>query len=140
MTRGLSGKGFDFELRRGQAREKALAKVLLEGKGEVVRIEHKRDHKARRTGRLFVEYRQPTGASGIARTEETADWWAFEFLNNVWLILPREHLIDVATRVYHTRPDLRKSGGDYDNYQGVCVPLALFLQVLTDLDTAEEAA
>lgn len=85
MTEGRSGAGFDIDLRNGQAREDALVYVFLRALVEV-----KSDRKARETGNVFVEYRQPSGLSGIATT--TAQWWAFEIDDDVWILVPTEKL------------------------------------------------
>lgn len=116
MTEGRSGAGFDIDLRNGQAREDALVYVFLRALVEV-----KSDRKARETGNVFVEYRQPSGLSGIATT--TAQWWAFEIDDDVWILVPTEKLRALA-RVAWRDPRRRKKGGDFNNYDGVLVPVA----------------
>lgn len=67
MAERLARSGFDIDLRDGEAREAALVHVFLRA-----RVEHKADHRAKTTGNVFIEYRQPSGPSGISVT--TADW------------------------------------------------------------------
>lgn len=118
MTTGLSRAGFDLDLREGQAREDALAHVLLRSKVEV-----KSDKGCRRTGNLFIELRQKTQPSGFATTE--ADWWAFEYDDDRWLFLPRGVVDEAVQRAY--REGRTAKGGDFNNYDGVLVPIAWFL-------------
>lgn len=114
MADGIARAGFDIDLRDGQAREDALVHVFLKDK-----VEHKYDGKARSTGNLFVEYSQKGKPSGLATT--TADYWAFEYDDNCWLIVPTERLKAVASQAY--KAGKRKKGGDGDQYEGVLVPI-----------------
>lgn len=116
MTDGIARSGFDIDLRHGQLREEAFGRLLGEATVEV-----KSDGACRRTGNLFIEYRQKGRPSGIAVTE--ADFWAFEYEDNHWLVLPTDHLREVARRIYRNEPWMRKRGGDYNNYEGVLVPI-----------------
>lgn len=116
MATGYARAGFDIDLRHGQSREDAFARVLGEA-----RVEIKSDAIARRTGNLFVEYRQKGRPSGIAVTE--ADYWAFEYDDDCWLVVPTDRLLEVARDIYANRPDLRRSGGDFNRYDGVLVPI-----------------
>lgn len=116
MTEGLSGAGFDIDLRKGKAREGSLAAILRDAGP---RIELKSDKICRRTGNLFIEYEQPTGASGIATTD--ADLWCFEFDDNCWLILPVERLRELARRAY--KEGRITKGGDGNKYHGVLLPI-----------------
>ncbi len=113
MAEGIAREGFDIDLRHGLAREDALVDVFLKAK-----VEHKCDEKARRTGNLFIEYRQKGRPSGIAVT--TADWWAFEFDDETWLIVPTEKLKRLARLAY--QQNRRAKGGDNNLYEGVLLP------------------
>jgi hypothetical protein len=113
MAEGIAREGFDIDLRHGLAREDALVDVFLKAK-----VEHKCDEKARRTGNLFIEYRQKGRPSGIAVT--AADWWAFEFDDETWLIVPTEKLKRLARLAY--QQNRRAKGGDNNLYEGVLLP------------------
>lgn len=118
MTAGKNTRaGFDIDLRQFQQRETALAMVLM-AKGTNT-IEHKRDCGTVRTGNVFVEYRQPTGPSGIAAT--TADQWAFEYDENCWLLIPTERL-KALCRIAYKQGRVVK-GGDRNRYTGVLLPI-----------------
>jgi len=110
--------GWDIKLKYGDVRADALAKVLLSATVEI-----KADVKQEKTGYLFIEYRQRGKPSGIAVT--TADFWAFEFLADRWLVIPTVDLKAIAKRIYKARGN-RVRGGDNDN-EGVLVPLASLL-------------
>ena len=114
MAEGIAREGFDIDLRHGVAREDALVHVFLQA-----RVEHKCDEKARRTGNLFIEYRQKGRPSGIAVT--TAAWWAFEFDDESWLIVPTKKLKRLARLAY--QQNRRAKGGDYNLYEGVLLPI-----------------
>lgn len=114
MAEGLAREGFDIDLRHGEAREDALVHVFLKA-----RVEHKCDGKAKKTGNLFVEYRQKGRPSGIAVT--TAEWWAFEFDDATWLIVPTQKLKHLARRAY--QEGRVTQGGDHNHYDGVLLPL-----------------
>ena len=113
---------FDIDLREGKAREDAFVHVLLRS-----RIEHKRDHKFAETGNLAIEYQQryPDGEvapSGIAISEAGA--WAFEFLENSWLVVPTEAVKVLARRAI-------KDGqhawiGDGKNHHTALIPIEWF--------------
>lgn len=96
--------------------EGSLAAILCAG-GH--RIELKTDHKAARTGNVFVEYQQPTGKSGIAKTE--AEWWAFHLVGLGYCIVPTERLRALARQAY--REGRKAHGGDYNRYLGVLIPV-----------------
>ena len=117
MAQGLARAGFDLDLEFGQAREESLAWVIGDAK-----IEVKSDQACRRTGNLFVEYRQKGRPSGIAVTE--ADYWAFEYDDGCWLLVPTDKLKRICRRVWRDHPEQRKPGGDYDRYDGVLVPIS----------------
>jgi hypothetical protein len=117
MTEGNTRAGFDLDLRKFQMNEAALGMVLM-SRGTNT-IEHKRDCGTIRTGNLFVEYRQPSGPSGIAAT--TADSWAFEYDDNSWLIIPRERLMRLCRIAY--KQGRTAHGGDGNRYHGVLLPI-----------------
>lgn len=122
MSRGLSNAGFDIDLKNALAREGALAhKLTAVG---INTIEHKDDNKYFETGNVFIEFRQKGRPSGISTT--TADMWAFEYYPNHWLLVPT----DVVKKI--SREELIKKGsvfgGDYNEYEGVLVPLVRFIK------------
>ncbi len=116
MVTELARCGFDIDLRDGEAREAAFVHVFLKDK-----VEHKRDYKCAHTGNLFVEYAHKGRPSGIAIT--TADYWAFEYEENCWLVVPTERLKRVARAAY--RAGRRVKGGDGKRYDGVLVRIGL---------------
>lgn len=122
MTKGLARAGFDIDLRDGQAREDALVHVFLNAT-----VEHKRDYECRKTGNLFIEYRQKGRPSGIAIT--TARWWAFEYDEDCWLIVPTDRLRACARQAYKDRTK-RVRGGDNNNYEGVLIPIEWLVRPL----------
>ena len=89
------------------------------------RVEVKSDAIARRTGNLFVEYRQRGRPSGIAVTE--AEYWAFEYDQDCWLVVPTQRLLEITREVYRDYPERRRKGGDFNLYDGVLVPIRLLL-------------
>ena len=117
MTGVNTRAGFDIDLREFAAFEGDLIRVLI-SRGSC-RIEHKRDCRAVTTGNLFVEYRQPSGKSGIASTE--SDMWAFEYDENMWLIVPRERLREACVVAF--KQGRTTKGGDGKRYHGVLVPI-----------------
>ena len=120
MSDGIARSGFDIDLRHGKSREDAFAHVL-----QGATVEVKSDGACRRTGNLFVEYRQKGRPSGIAVT--TADYWAFEYFDDCWLLIPTERLRAVARRVWRDHHGRRQRGGDFNRYEGVLVPIAWLL-------------
>lgn len=116
MTRGPARSGFDLDLAHGEYREGALAEILR-ASGPLIEV--KSDGKCRETGFLFIEYQQKGRPSGIKTTE--AQWWAFEYYDNFWLIVPTERLKRAARRAWHAGN--RRAGGDNNAYEGVLVPL-----------------
>ena len=84
-------------------------------------VEVKSDAIARRTGNLFIEYRQKGRPSGISVTE--ADYWAFEYDDDCWLVVPTDRLREVARGIYANHPERRRRGGDFNQYEGVLVPI-----------------
>ncbi len=116
MTEGYSGAGFDLDLRYGKAREDALASILRGGHT----VEVKSDRICRRTGNLFVEYRQKGRASGINVT--TADYWAFEYDDDCWVIVPTARLKQLCRLA--ALQDRTASGGDFNQYDGILLPIS----------------
>lgn len=115
MADGLARSGFDIDLLEGKAREDAFAYVILKA-----RIEHKCDEKCRVTGNIFIEYRQKGRPSGISVT--TADWWAIEYDENCWILIPTKRLKALARRV---AADVKRrvKGGDNNQYDGILIPI-----------------
>jgi hypothetical protein len=116
MAIKLARAGFDIDLRDGEAKEDAF-KTILNG----TTVEVKSDKKCRTTGNLFVEYRQQGRPSGIAVT--TADYWAFEYDDDCWLLLPTKKLKAIARMVSIHHRNNRVKGGDYNEYDGVLIPI-----------------
>jgi hypothetical protein len=115
LSIGKAREGFDLDLKYGQSREEALSTLLRGGKT----VEVKSDGKCRRTGNLFVEFRQKGRPSGLAVT--TADYWAFEYDDDQWLIVPTAKLKAVAAVYY--KQGKTALGGDGNKYEGVLVPI-----------------
>lgn len=110
---------FDIDLRDGEAGEDAFVHVFLRAK-----VEHKRDHKCAQTGNLFVEYRQKGRPSGLATS--AADYWAFEYDVDCWIIVPAERLKRVAQQAYRN-PANRVRGGDGRRFDGVRLPIVMLV-------------
>ena len=115
---------FDLDLRHGQAVEGALANLLLRATVEV-----KNDKTSRRTGNFCIEYQQygPDGKSyvpsGIAVT--TAMYWAFQYDEGCYLIMPTERVKEIARRFAKDKGN-RKLTGDNGNWS-VLVPISAFI-------------
>lgn len=120
MTGALTREGFDIELRYGEAREDAFVWVLYEADVAIKTIEHKSDLACRRTGNVFVEYRQKGRPSGISTTQ--SDYWATEFDDDCWVIIPTKRMKQIARRAMRDK-GRRTRGGDFNNYEGVLVPI-----------------
>lgn len=116
MSRGYA-PGFDIDVAHGEFREGALAQVLALRYGD--RIEVKSDFKCRTTGNLCLEYAQKGRSSGLAAT--TADWWAFEYYDDCWLIVPTVILRRLARRAW--LEGRRRPTGDNGN-ESVLLPIA----------------
>jgi len=110
---------FRYDLKVGQLQEKWLAELLSSKK-----IEVKRDFKASRTGKVFVEFFCRGKPSGIDTTE--AEFWAFILDGETVVILPVDKvksLVDEAKvkgRVV--------SGGDSNLSQGALIKLERLLK------------
>ncbi len=96
----------------GQLAEKWLGE-LLSGKT----LEVKRDLRASRTGKVFVEFFCRGKPSGIATTE--ANFWAFVIGTGYVVILPTEALREIVE--YHKEKGWVMSGGDNNVSQGALV-------------------
>lgn len=107
---------FDISLAKGGLREDAFANVLFKATVEV-----KSNPKGKETGNFFLEFRQRGKPSGIALTK--AEFWAIEFDDDCWIILPTERLKRVGRRIFREFPQLVRMGGDNQN-EGVLIPLA----------------
>ena len=112
MSEGLARKGFDLDLRDGQAAENKLLDIIQSGNGLV---EVKSDQMARRTGNVYVETEYRGQPSGITSTE--ADWWAIEVDDDVFVLMKTERLRELAGR-FRLAP-----GGDNDWSRGRLVPV-----------------
>ena len=103
---------FRYDLKVGQLAEKWLGE-LLSGKT----LEVKRDLRASRTGKVFVEFFCRGKPSGIATTE--ADFWAFVIGTGYVVILPTEALREIVE--YHKEKGWVMPGGDNNVSQGALV-------------------
>tara|TARA_R110002020_G_scaffold441924_2_gene652987 strand:+ start:649 stop:1050 length:402 start_codon:yes stop_codon:yes gene_type:complete len=103
---------FKYDLKVGQLAEKWLGE-LLSGKT----LEVKRDFRASRTGKVFVEFFCRGKPSGIATTE--ADFWAFVIDGDYVVILPTEALKEIVE--FHKEKGWVMSGGDNNVSQGALV-------------------
>lgn len=114
---------FDIDLRHGEAREEAFVHVLLRS-----RVEHKRDKKAFSTGNVAVEIKQKCSdgivrPSGIMAT--TAEFWAVEYFQECWLILPTEYVRSLADAAI--AEEKAAWIGDGDNHFNALIPLGWFV-------------
>lgn len=114
--RGLSleyNSNFRYDLKRGQDAEKWLGGLL-----EADTLEVKRDFKASRTKRVFVEYESRGKPSGVSTSE--ADYWAF-ILDDAVIMLPLhrlKRLVDIAI------DDKRvANGGDKNTSKGALIDI-----------------
>lgn len=119
MATGKAREGWDLDLSYGKVREFAFANILFDATVEV-----KAQEKARLTGNVFIEFRQHGKPSGIATS--TAQFWAIEYANDSWVVLPREKLAKIARAYYKKRGSVY--GGDEDKFEGVLIPLAELVQ------------
>lgn len=119
MTDGIARAGWDLDLKHGESREIRLATIMNMGQSKV---EVKSDGIARRTGRIYVEFEHKGNPSGLAVT--TADHWAFEINDDIWIIVPTQRLRDLAARAYND--GLHTAGGDHNTTRGVTIPLDWF--------------
>lgn len=121
-TKGLAREGFDLDLKHGQARECAFARLMLESHTTRVTVEHKSDGKARSTGNVFIEYRQKGRPSGLATT--ASDFYAIEWDYECWIVVPTARLKLICKRVMERHPERKcVRGGDFGKYEGVLLKL-----------------
>ena len=118
MADGLARKGFDLDLRDGEAAENMLLGIIQSGNGLV---EVKRDQMARQTGNVYVETGYRGKPSGITSTE--ADWWAIEVDNDVFVLMRTERLRELIKY----RRDM--PGGDNDWSTGKLLPVGRLVGV-----------
>lgn len=131
MTAGKSRKGFDIDLREGQATERALKRLLM-GHGPLIEV--KSEWKATSTGNVFLEFEQagpPTfqpRPSGVAIT--VSHWWATAFMDGgdafAYVIRKSDDIRALGRKAY--REGRVKPGGDDDLYRGVLVPVEWLLK------------
>ncbi len=131
---------FDIDLLEGKAVEDAFAHVLCHATVEV-----KSDRICIRgrnggTGRICIEYQQRATPgkddgrpSGIAVSK--ARWWAIEYDENCWIVMPRERVADLARRAWAKA--LRADTGDNGN-RSVLVPIEWFVQEHKPSETADD--
>jgi hypothetical protein len=117
-------RGWDIDLRDGQMAESTLARLLGE-----CRIEVKTDEICRKSGKLFVEFECRARKSGLAVT--TAAYWAFQYEDCKWLIVPTATVRRLATRAFKER--FIVNGGDEGASRGVLIPIKWFVE--TELKT-----
>ena len=107
-------RDFKYDLKVGQMAESWLADVLQNRT-----IEIKRDFKASRTGRVFVEFFSRGKASGIDKTE--AEFWAFIIDGETVIILPTGRL---KALVQEAKDEGKVwKGGDSNTSEGVLIDL-----------------
>ena len=107
-------RDFRYDLKVGQMAESWLAN-LLQNKT----IEIKRDFKASRTGRVFVEFFSRGKPSGIDKTE--ADFWAFVIDGETVVILPTVRLKELVKEAKEEGKVWK--GGDSNTSKGVLIDL-----------------
>lgn len=106
---------WDIYFQFGKDAEDRLHKMLHNGTVEV-----KSDKLARHTGNLFIEVSYRGQPSGISTTQ--ADFWAFEYDSDTWLIIPTEKL-----KRFVNECSCAVRGGDHKEALGVLLPLARFV-------------
>ena len=110
---------FRYDLKVGQVAERQLGEMLDNAK-----IEVKRDLRASRTKKVFVEFFCRGKPSGISTTE--ADYWAFMVSDKVVVILPTEKLKGLVEEAIENGKAI--SGGDRNTSQGVLISIERLLQ------------
>jgi hypothetical protein len=119
MSADLTRDGFQGDLRLGQFYEGELAKILaLGGDG----MEIKADHRAIKTGNVFVEFEQPAPGGGRKpsgiKLEPGVDWWSFMLIGQTTVItIHKDRLLPKLS----SAPVVR--GGDNDQYRGYLLPV-----------------
>jgi hypothetical protein len=122
MTTGLSGAGFDIDLREAQVQERALARILTSATYE---LKDER-RKSPTTGNVFVEVTQPTRSGGRKfsgiNVEPHAEMWVFQTDERHYVMLPFDDLVEVVSHRMDV-PGFRFAwGGDHNQFEGVLVP------------------
>lgn len=119
MTTGITRGGFGRDLHIGEVAEDSFAELIGVSVGRDIEV--KSDKWARRSGNLAIEIYQ-SGApsferrpSGISVT--LAQWWAHEFHDNCWLLLPTDVMKSVVRRA--SSEGRRRSIGDFNLYENV---------------------
>ena len=110
---------FRYDLKVGQLQEKWLAELLSSKK-----IEVKRDFKASRTGKVFVEFFCRGKPSGISTTE--AEYWAFILDGETVVLLPTDKVKSLVDEAKQSGKIV--SGGDSNTSQGALVKLERLLK------------
>lgn len=105
---------FRYDLKVGQVAEKQLAEML-----QSKTIEVKRDLRASRTGKVFVEFFSRGKPSGISTTE--ADYWAFMISDKSMVLLPTEKLRALVEDAKEN--GIIKSGGDKNTSRGALIEI-----------------
>jgi hypothetical protein len=110
-------------LREGKAREDAFVHVLLRS-----RVEHKRDKKCGRTGKVAIEVEQICSdgvkrPSGIMST--TAERFALEYAHECWLLVPTEYVRALARRAIEAGKG--EWIGNGKNHFNALVPIGWFV-------------
>jgi len=113
VTRGISRKGFDFDLTEAKYNEGKLAKVLSYGL-----IELKTEYKGLETGNFFLEYESHGKPSGIATTD--SQYWIIELPRRCYVVIEAERLRKLGRIAFKEN---RKLGGDFNTSRGVTIPL-----------------
>lgn len=108
---------FDIDLRYGKERELAFVAAL-----ETVEV--KSDKRAAETGNVFIEYAQHGRPSGL--NVSTATHWAIEVRPDVWVLMTRGRVRELAARAWADESRRRFCCGDNEN-DGVLVPVAWLL-------------
>ena len=115
---------FRYDLRRGQDAEKWLGGIL-----EADDIEVKRDFKAKKTKRLFIEYRCRGKDSGIMTSE--ADYWAFVLEGGLVIMLPTKTVKKITLHAIERNKVI--AGGDSNLSLGALVDIRdLVLNAMED--------
>lgn len=123
----MNREEFDFRLAYGQRREKALKELILSGNYEV-----KSDRKSIHTGNLVLEIsqRDPNGGQKPSGIEVTrADWWAYEWAPDCWLILPAPLVRRTTRNLIHQGNHRVRPMGDNGN-QGLTPPIGDFVDAV----------
>lgn len=105
---------FRYDLRRGQEAEKWLGGIL-----DANDIEVKRDFKAKKTKRVFIEYRCSGKESGIMTSE--ADYWAFVLDGGLVIMLPKETVKQITLQAIKKNKVM--PGGDSNRALGALIDI-----------------